>query len=40
VLIATADIAKVAPMDIAKRNAIPFAAAVVVMLVYHFVLQR
>jgi DcuC family C4-dicarboxylate transporter len=39
VLIATSDIAKVSAIDIAKRNAIPFAAATVVMLIYHFLLQ-
>jgi DcuC family C4-dicarboxylate transporter len=40
VLIATAGVAKVSPFDIAKRNAIPFAAAVLVMLIYHFALQH
>jgi DcuC family C4-dicarboxylate transporter len=40
VLIATADAGKVSSFDVAKRNAIPFAAAIIVMLVYHFVLKN
>ena len=37
VLIATAEIAKVSSMDIVKRNLIPLSAALLVMLVYHFI---
>jgi C4-dicarboxylate transporter, DcuC family len=40
VLIATSAVAKVSPFDVAKRNAIPFAAAIIVMLIYHFVIQN
>jgi len=37
VIIATAELAKVSPMDIVKRNLIPFLSALVVMLIYHFI---
>uniref|UniRef100_UPI00404B6A15 C4-dicarboxylate transporter DcuC n=1 Tax=Flavobacterium sp. TaxID=239 RepID=UPI00404B6A15 len=37
VIIASAAIAKVSAMDIAKRNIIPLATALIVMLVYHFI---
>jgi DcuC family C4-dicarboxylate transporter len=37
VLIATADLAGVSPIDIVKRNLIPFVSALVVMLIYHFI---
>ncbi len=40
VLIATAGAADVSPFDVAKRNAIPFGAAILVMLIYHFVFQN
>jgi DcuC family C4-dicarboxylate transporter len=40
VLIATADAGKVSSFDVAKRNIIPFAAAIIVMLIYHFVLRN
>lgn len=36
VLIATAEIAKVAPIAIVKRNIIPLTVALVIMLIYHF----
>ena len=38
VLIASANIAKVSPFDIAKRNAIPFGIAFFVMIIVHFIL--
>jgi DcuC family C4-dicarboxylate transporter len=38
VLIATANIAKVSPFDIAKRNAIPFGIAFFLMIIVHFIL--
>jgi DcuC family C4-dicarboxylate transporter len=38
VLIASANIAKVSPFDIAKRNAIPFGIAFLVMIIVHFIL--
>lgn len=38
VLIATANIAKVSPFAIAKRNAIPFGIAFLVMIIVHFIL--
>lgn len=37
VLLATSEIAKVSPFDIAKRNAIPFICAMIVMLITHFI---
>jgi len=37
VLIATAEIAKVTPIAIAKRNIIPLTVALVIMLLYHFI---
>lgn len=37
VLIATAEIAKVSPIDIVKRNIIPLAVALVIMLITHFI---
>lgn len=37
VLIATAEIAKVSSMDIVKRNLIPLSAALIFMLIYHFI---
>jgi DcuC family C4-dicarboxylate transporter len=38
VLIATANIAKVSPFDIAKRNTIPFGIVFLVMIIVHFIL--
>lgn len=38
VLIASANIAKVSPFDIAKRNAIPFGITFLVMIIVHFIL--
>lgn len=38
VLIATSEIAKVTPLDIVKRNIIPFALAFITLLIYHFAL--
>jgi DcuC family C4-dicarboxylate transporter len=38
VLLSTSEIAKVSPFDIAKRNAIPFIVALLVMLIHHFIL--
>lgn len=38
VLLSTSEIAKVSPFDIAKRNAIPFVVALLVMLIHHFIL--
>jgi len=37
VLIATAEIAKVTPLQIVKRNIIPLTVALVIMLLYHFI---
>lgn len=37
VLIATAEIAKVTPLAIVKRNIIPLTVALVIMLLYHFI---
>lgn len=37
VLIATAEIAKVTPIDIVKRNIIPLAVALIIMLITHFI---
>ena len=37
VLIATAEIAKVTPLAIVKRNLIPLTVALVIMLLYHFI---
>ena len=37
VIIATAEIAKVSTIDIVKRNLIPLAVALIIMLTYHFV---
>ena len=37
---ATADAGKVSSVDVANRNAISFAAAIIVMLIYHFVLRN
>ncbi len=37
VLLASSEIAKVSPFDIAKRNAIPFVCAIIVMLITHFI---
>jgi DcuC family C4-dicarboxylate transporter len=37
VLIASANIAKVSPFDIAKRNSIPFGIAFLVMIIVHFI---
>jgi DcuC family C4-dicarboxylate transporter len=37
VLLASSEIAKVSPFDIAKRNAIPFICAIIVMLITHFI---
>lgn len=37
VIIAAAELAEVSPLDIVKRNLIPFIAALVVMLTYHFI---
>lgn len=37
VLIATAEIAKVTPMAIVKRNIIPLTVALIIMLTYHFI---
>ena len=36
VLIATAEIAQVTPLDIVKRNFIPFSLAFITLLIYHF----
>lgn len=38
VIIATAEIAKVTPLDIVKRNIIPFTLAFITLLIYHFAL--
>ncbi|WP_269223466.1 C4-dicarboxylate transporter DcuC [Flavobacterium sp. IMCC34518] len=38
VLIASSNIAKVSPFDIAKRNAIPFGITFLVMIIIHFIL--
>lgn len=38
VLIASANIAKVSPFDIAKRNAIPFGITFLIMIIVHFIL--
>lgn len=37
VIIATSELAGVSPIDIVKRNIIPFVAALIVMLIYHFI---
>ena len=38
VIIATAEIAKVTPLEIVKRNIVPFTLAFITLLIYHFVI--